>query len=120
MIMKKVLLILGIGLLICVFMAGCADSDAKRIIGTWEYRSPNEFAPLYQKYVFEKDGTGSFQEPGIVTPREFQYKIEEDGTLALTWKSGFTEDGAFAFNQDYSVLSITFDGTTFDYEKAKS
>ncbi len=117
--MKKAISFAAVLLMLISCLVGCTDSNAKRIVGTWEYRSDSQFSPLYQKYVFEKGGTGNYQKTGMIAPREYNYTIDEDGKLSITRNDGFTEEGSYIFNEDYTVLTITFNSKTYDYRRAK-
>ena len=122
MIMKKVLLILVIALLVCAFTAGCSKSDADRIVGTWEYRVTNANATAYLSCVFHKDGTGSSKQihaSGIV-PSNFQYRFDEVGNLVISAEYMYDVVAEYAFNEDYTVLTLTVNDKIYEFKKAEN
>ncbi len=119
---KRGILIFMIALLMCVFTAGCAKSDADRITGTWDYRITDQNATVYLNYVFEKDGTGNCWSVHMKNSMQgdFEYLLGENRTLSFTYPNGIVIKGEYAFNEDYTALTLTMDGVSYKLQKAKT
>lgn len=116
-------MILIAAVLICASLAGCAQkSDADRIIGKWECSIESGAYPLFQRYVFEKDGTGTYQFKSVRTPvpGKFQYQFTEDGTLVFSAEYMYDVAAEYAFSEDYNGLTLTIDGKSYELQKAKN
>ena len=119
--MKKIVSICAVCLVLMSLLIGCEKSDAKRIIGTWEYRFTDTHAAYYQKYIFKKNGEGSFEQIHAPGPMQgaFTYKVDENGTLTLMYPEGWQLEEQYVFNDDGTVLTLTYNHKTYDLMKAK-